>query len=117
MLLLLALISFAQSFTILPRFNISLDGPPKARWQPAVKYFLQTHGFENSFGAVFKHHNSTVFARLTPAHYQTLTTAIKTHFAVYAEELEGVYELLAPYGVSYEYLAAWAYFHEISHSL
>lgn len=46
-----------------------------------------------------------------------MATAIKKYYPIYAEELEGVREALGRPEVTFEYLAGWAYFHELSHSI
>lgn len=64
-LLLFILSAYVMSYTTLPIFHIDLDGTPKTRWQPVVKYVLDTYGYDNSFGAVFNYHNEAVFNKVS----------------------------------------------------
>lgn len=87
MIKILFLIGICSAYTILPTFDINLDGPARERWKPVVKYVLDTHGYDNSFAPTFAHHDKTVFSHLTPANFATMAAAIKKYYPVYAEEL------------------------------
>lgn len=109
------LLTSALCFTYLPKVEIDLSAPPNLRWRSAVRKVLDIHGFENSFGPVFEYHNQNTFHILEPADYTNMADSIRRNFPEYAQELEGIVEEFNNDEVTFEYLAAWAYFHEIGH--
>ncbi|CAK66645.1 unnamed protein product (macronuclear) [Paramecium tetraurelia] len=113
----LLILATTYAYTIVPTLDIDLDGPAKQRFQPAVQLVLNTYGYDASFGAFFSYHNETTFKHLTSKDYAILATSVRTYWPQYAQELEGIVEAFNRSDVTFEYMAAWAYFHEIGHSL
>jgi N-acylethanolamine-hydrolysing acid amidase len=101
---------------ILPVVDIDLDGPPEQRWIEALRVVLELHGYENSFGPAFAHHNISTFNHFSAEVFQICGKAIDEHFPKYAAELRGLTTAFNRDDVTYEYLAAWVYFHEFGHT-
>ena len=120
-----------------PAFVVDLDAAPEARWRGAVGAVVAAHGWEHSFGASFAAHNATLFDALLPEHYTALGAAVTAHFPEQAAELRGLVAEFARYTpaaagavagtagaaaaagaelVSFEYLCAWVWFHELDHT-
>ena len=101
-----------------PKFTVNLDAEPLKRWDGAVNIVLERHPFEFSFGPTFQSHNQTLFSKLTDDQYQSLGVALNTHYPETAAELKGIslQFIAAGHFVSFEYLAAWVYFHELAHT-
>lgn len=101
-----------------PTFEIDLDLPPEKRWQGALDVVLSQHPFEHSFQATFAEHNQSLFDNLEADHFKRVAAAVHRNYPEQAAELRSLSAEFARLGhyVSYEYLAAWAYFHELSHS-
>ena len=112
-----------------PAFLVDLDAAPEARWRGAVGAVVAAHGWEHSFGASFAAHNATLFDALLPEHYAALGAAVTAHFPEQAAELRGLVAEFARYApaaaagaaagaelVSFEYLCAWVWFHELDHT-
>jgi N-acylethanolamine-hydrolysing acid amidase len=76
---------------------------------------LGLHGYEHSFEPAFAHHNVTVFSRLPAETFKICGDAIAKHFPKYAAELQGLAAAFNRHDVTYNYLAAWVYFHEFGH--
>lgn len=87
LLLLLITIVASQCAHVLPIVRIDLDAAPETRWVGALNTVLNLHGFENSFGPAFAHHNASVFSHLPAEVFAICGNAIKKHFPVYAAEL------------------------------
>lgn len=64
---------------------------------------------------MFQFHNENTFSILAPEDYTTIANAIRKNFPEYTLELEGIVEEFNRPEVTFEYMAAWAYFHEIGH--
>ena len=101
-----------------PQFVVNLDVEPQQRWNGVVKLVLEAHPFNYSFGPTFESHNKTLFSKLTDNQFQTLGSALQNHYPETAEELRGIslQFIAAGHFVSFEYLAAWVYFHELAHT-
>ena len=101
-----------------PRFTVDLDAPAGARWRGAVSAVLAVHPWQWSFGATFAAHNATLFDNLTPAQYIALGAAVTSHFPEQAAELRTISAEFLELGqyVSFEYLCAWVWFHELDHT-
>ncbi|KAK3288405.1 hypothetical protein CYMTET_4115 [Cymbomonas tetramitiformis] len=101
-----------------PAFTVSLDLPARERWIGAVDLVLTHHTFGESFGAVFAEHNNTLFSDLTPDHYNELANSMRKYYPEQSDELEGISQSFrtAGYIVTFEYLSAWVYFHELAHT-
>lgn len=101
-----------------PHFTVDLDKPPAERWAGAVKLVLERHPYEFGFGPVFDEHNATLFKFFSAAQWETLGTALRTHFPVQAEEVHSLAAQFTAAGhpVSYEYLAGWVYYHALAHA-
>lgn len=119
LLALLAIVPWsARSLTPPPRFVMNLDSPASTRWNGAVKAVLDVHPFEWSFGAAFSAHNTSMYNNVTEAQYQLIGNSFASHYPQNADELRGISAQFADLGhyVSFEYLAAWVYFHELAHT-
>ncbi|CAJ1389830.1 unnamed protein product [Effrenium voratum] len=108
----------ASALEMAPRFVLDLKKPPEERWEGAVDLILQRHGYAHSFAPVFAEHNATLFDHLTAEHFEALGQAVERHFPSTAAELKGLARQFQGKGfaVSFQYLAAWLYFHELAHS-
>lgn len=116
--LLLRSLEGVQSLEVPPLFMLDLSLPPQDRWNGAVQMILDRHPWEYSFGAVFAGH-AQLFNALTASNYVSLARAIRVHWPETAGELEGIALQFARIGhpeVSFQYLAAWHYYHELAHS-
>ncbi|CAD8149988.1 unnamed protein product [Paramecium pentaurelia] len=113
--ILLLLLATAYCFNYLPQVEIDLSAPPRQRWKESVRTVLSLYGYDNSFGPVFQFHNENTFSILTTEDYTTIANAIRKNFPEYSLELEGIVEEFNRPEVTFEYMAAWAYFHEIGH--
>jgi N-acylethanolamine-hydrolysing acid amidase len=87
------------------------------RWNGSVTTVLKTHPWEYSFGPMFEAHNKTLFSKLTSEQFEGLGLSIKRNFPDQSLELQGISNEFFHHGhyVSFEYLAAWVYFHELAH--
>lgn len=101
-----------------PTFVLDLDAAPRQRWHGALSQVLSAHNYASGFLPIFAAHNATLFNRLPVDAYQTLGRSLEQHWPERAEELRGISDDFASHGhyVGYEYLAAWAWFHELAHS-
>ncbi|CAD8146768.1 unnamed protein product [Paramecium pentaurelia] len=113
--ILIVFMSFVASFNYLPEVEIDLSIEPKQRWKQAIRIIIEQYGYENSFGQVFEFHNKNTFYILDPQDYSTIAKAIRIHYPEYSLELDGIVEELNRSEITFEYLSAWAYFHEIAH--
>ena len=113
-----ALVPSLRALNAPPTFTIDLGVEPRRRWDGAVKIVLERHPFDFSFGPTFESHNKTLFSKLSSQQYQSLAAALETHYPETAEELKGISSqfIAAGHFVSFEYLAAWVYFHELAHT-
>lgn len=110
------LLTLLYAYWAIPSVNVNLDDPPRVRWQPAAKKIIETYGYDRSFAPVFAFHNQTTFAKLTPNAYLRMANAIDKNFPEYAEEIRGILDVINRADVTFEYMAAWAYFHELGHT-
>lgn len=104
-------------YAVPPVADVELSAAPAARLGPVLDVFLQSQSFSNSFGPVFSYYNSSLFSKLPQSYFDVVAAAILTHWPDYAAELQGLASAFQAHGyyVTYQYLAAWAYFHELSH--
>ncbi|CAD8125389.1 unnamed protein product [Paramecium sonneborni] len=113
--LLLVLFTTLYCYTYIPELEIDLSAPPKQRWKEAVQLVLNLYGYEETFGPVFAFHNEHSFDVLNQDDYTTIAQALRKNFPEHALELEGIIEVLDRPEITFEYMAGWAYFHEIAH--
>eukprot|EP00913_Durusdinium_trenchii_P023650 g22220.t1 len=101
-----------------PRFTLDLRKPAHTRWDGAVDLILSKHPYEESFLPVFQEHNKSLFDQLNASHFDALGKAVSSHYPETALELQGIAQQFAARGfpVTFEYLSAWLYFHELAHS-
>jgi N-acylethanolamine-hydrolysing acid amidase len=102
-----------------PMVVVDMDGEAASRWVGALDAVLALHSWDDSFGALFDHINSTVITYLPSHVFPTVAEAIRTHFPVQYQELMGLAAGFAKHGhpeVTYEYLAVWAYYHSLGHA-
>ena len=102
-----------------PEFTLNLSKPAASRWRGALSLIAKQHPWASTWAPIFTEHNATLFNALSADDFVALGSALDTHFPEQAEELRGIAasfkdELGAE--VSYEYLAAWVYYHELAHS-
>lgn len=111
-------ISVAWGASVPPTFKLDLDLPPEKRWQGALEVVLNQHPFEYSFQPTFANYNATLFGHLKPEEFSQIAVALHRNYPEKAAELKSLSTEFARLGhyVSYEYLAAWAYFHELAHT-
>lgn len=57
LLIIAFLLKISFAIFILPKVNIDFDQEPEKVWIPALETIIKLHGYEDSFGAFFKHHN------------------------------------------------------------
>ncbi|CAD8083682.1 unnamed protein product [Paramecium primaurelia] len=113
--LLFVLFTTIFCYTHIPELEIDLSAPPKQRWKEAVQTVLDLYGYDNSFGPVFAFHNKYSFDVLNQDDYTTIAQALRKNFPEHSLELEGIIEVLNRPEITFEYMAGWAYFHEIAH--
>ena len=101
-----------------PHFILDLDAPADSRWEGAVSLVLAHHPFDSGFGPAFASHNASLFDKLSDAQYEALGSAVERHYPEHAAELHSIASqfLAAGYYVSFQYLSAWVYFHELAHT-
>ena len=101
-----------------PKFTLDLSKPPQDRWVGAVGTILSRHPWEESFGPTFQAHNASLFSKMTSDEFSALGAAVNKYFPEQAKELFGLSSEFQKFGhsVSYEYLSAWVYFHELAHT-
>ncbi|CAK9054341.1 unnamed protein product [Durusdinium trenchii] len=107
-----------QALELPPRFTLDLRKPAHTRWDGAVDLILSKHPYEESFLPVFQEHNKSLFDQLNASHFDALGKAVSSHYPETALELQGIAQQFAARGfpVTFEYLSAWLYFHELAHS-
>ena len=117
-LLTLGFFYVASTLELPPRFVLDLGKPPQQRWEGALDLILSKHPFEESFLPVFQEHNKSLFNHLGPSDFKSLGEAVTKHFPETAGELQGIASNFGRHGyeVSFQYLSAWLYFHELAHS-
>lgn len=114
-----AVLSQVKSFDVPPTFTLDLSLAPEHRWDGSLAMLLSRHPYEFSFGPVFAAHNTSLFSNLLGSHFALISKAVRRHWPETAAELLGIVQQFAAVGhseVSFEYLAAWLYFHELAHS-
>ena len=102
-----------------PTFVLDLSAPAESRWAGALALIAAEHAWEDSWEIIFSEHNATLFDHLSASDFASLGSALNEHFPTHAAELKGISaEFTAVYQqtVTYEYLAAWVYFHELAHT-
>lgn len=107
----------AATTTSPPSFTVDLAVQPQDRWKGALA--LITAPFAESWEIIFKFHNTSLFDALTADDFSALGDSLSTHFPENALELQGISdEFLTVHQqyVSFDYLAAWVYFHELAHT-
>lgn len=95
-----------------------MDLAPDERFLPHIQAVLANWTWEESFGEYFSSMNSSAFAGLTDSQYAQIGSAVSKYYPVFANELRGMSQGYATYAgqqVSYNYLAAVAYYHELGH--
>eukprot|EP00435_Cladocopium_sp_Y103_P059293 s163_g21.t1 len=114
----LAVFFCASALEFPPRFTLDLRKPPLQRWDGALDLILSKHRYEESFLPVFQEHNKSLFDHLQPSHFEALGRAVTEHFPETALELQGIAADFERHGypVTFQYLSAWLYFHELAHS-
>mmetsp|Transcript_4857 Transcript_4857/g.12933 ORF Transcript_4857/g.12933 Transcript_4857/m.12933 type:complete len:394 (-) Transcript_4857:493-1674(-) len=103
-----------------PTFDLNLSAPARMRWHGALAATLARHPYESSWLPTFTEHNKSLFSKLQPDDWTTLTSVFEAHFPENAEELRGIHDdfnaLLPDAGITFEYLVGWVYFHELAHT-
>eukprot|EP00040_Diaphanoeca_grandis_P013583 m.68748 g.68748 ORF g.68748 m.68748 type:complete len:422 (+) comp23988_c0_seq1:257-1522(+) len=101
-----------------PQFRLDTAQPPEHRWDGAVKAVLDVHAWDTGFGPSFAAHNASLFSHLPAEAFDVMVLALETYFPVNAAELQGIARQFGELGypVSYPYLAAWVYYHELAHT-
>lgn len=114
----LVYIRTSKAFSAPPEFLLDLSKTPHERWQGAVGLILQQNSFESSFGATFASHNDSLFKNINSSTYEIISSSVEKYFPEMADELRGISEdfLSHGYDVSFSYLAAWSWFHELAHT-
>jgi hypothetical protein len=98
-----------------PIFVMDLDKPARERWRGALSLFRDPP--EKTWIPIFHWHNRSVFDACYPKMFQEIGAAVRKNWPDMAEELDGMSDEFRSVGlyVSYEYLATWAYSHELAH--
>ncbi|KAF4707111.1 hypothetical protein FOZ62_009154 [Perkinsus olseni] len=111
--------TFARDFTATkaPFAEVDLARRPSEHYKSAVRVSLQAWPFDQSFRPLFAQWNKTTFDGLSDNDYDVFMDSLEKYFPVQALELRGISDEFAAHGhyVSYPYLCAWAYSHEIGH--
>eukprot|EP00041_Stephanoeca_diplocostata_P025103 m.650402 g.650402 ORF g.650402 m.650402 type:complete len:425 (+) comp22671_c0_seq7:193-1467(+) len=109
---------FVDGLSQPPHFFLDLTKPPDTRWSGALDEVLDAHPFEYSFEVAFREHNESLFNHLSEDQFAALGQALDDHFPVNAAEIRSLSADFISRGhyVSYEYLAAWVYYHELAHT-
>ena len=66
---------------------IDFDAEPETRWTHALDIVMENHGWEYSFGPLFKHHNKTDFKILSDDQFLRIGNSLKNNYPVFAREL------------------------------
>ena len=99
-----------------PTFNVNLTRPPGDRWIGVMGALGVLH--PNTWSSIFTWHNDSLFNNLKGAEFDIIQTSIAHHFQEQDHEVRGMAREFRKVGVpvSYQYLCAWAYSHELSHA-
>ena len=115
LIIIFGLVAIVTSISFeLPVVEIDLSGPAESRWVEAYNTVIDAHGYEPTFGTVFSIRNDT-FSVLTNDDFELIGSSVRKFFPKYASELDGLVKVFNRPDVTYNYLAAWVYFHEIGH--
>ena len=114
-----------------PIFELDLDKPPRERWHGVMKLFNTSEiypmndfpkGFAETWRWIFKFTNESAttmqYQRISQLHYDKMSEALERHWPEMAEELKSIHDEFVSIGadfVTYQYLVAWAYSHELAH--
>ncbi|EDQ91670.1 uncharacterized protein MONBRDRAFT_5578 [Monosiga brevicollis MX1] len=101
-----------------PTVQIEWEAPVASRWAPAVDAVLARYSAEESFLPVFAAHNASLFNNLTTEDFATLGQSLANHWPHLSEEVDAIAQILTDRGIptSFNYLAAWVWFHELAHT-
>lgn len=108
----------AHTYFSAPSVTLDLDLDPEERFLPHIQAVLANWTFDESFGTYFTSMNASAFAGLTDAQFAQIGASIDKFYPVFANELRGMsagFATFANRAVSYDYLAAVAYYHELGH--
>ena len=114
----------ARAMSAAPVFTLDYAAAPGARWHGALALATQGRSWGDSWGPVFAFHDAALFDKLERyTDLAGLGRALDAHFPAQALELRGI---AAQFGalfpeqaegrITYEYLAAWVYYHELAHT-
>ena len=118
-MLLVGLVPALLATSMPPTFVLDLSAPAESRWVGALALVAAEHSWDDSWQIIFAEHNATLFDRLNASAFAALGAALDAHYPTHAAELRGIakdFGAVYKRSVSYEYLAAWVYFHELAHS-
>lgn len=116
---LLSLACMVVAMKPMPRFKIDIGTtPPDQRFTESINFLLDTKGWNVTFGPIFEYHNKSLFDKLTPEIFNALSINLINKWPENAAELQGIAKAFRNRGyyVSFEYMAAWAHFHELRHA-
>lgn len=102
-----------------PTFTLDLSLPARDRWAGALALVAAEHPWDASWGPIFAEHNASLFDHMAASDFAALGDALDVHYAAHADELRGIADQFGTVfgqSVSYEYLAAWVYYHELAHT-
>jgi hypothetical protein len=98
-----------------PTFTLDLARAPEDRWTGVMDLFEAPP--QETWIPIFAYHNRSLFHRLTPRDFAFIANAVSQQFPEQAGELRSMSREFSRIGfrVSFEYLCAWAYSHELGH--
>ena len=102
-----------------PTFTLDLSLPARDRWAGALALVAAEHPWDASWLPIFAEHNASLFDHMASSDFAALGAALDAHYPAHADELRGIAGQFGDvYGqvVSYDYLAAWVYYHELAHT-
>jgi len=112
-------VDYVRALSAPPVFSCDLTLAPEQRWVGALDLLAAQSSFEESWQQAFAFHNASLFNGLGADQWASLADALTAFYPDQAAELRGLSgEFLRVYGqvVTFEYLAAWVYFHELAHT-
>lgn len=99
-----------------PSFTLDLLLPPTTRWAGILDIF--TIEMLSAWNHIFAWHNRSLFDSLTEDHFLSVERAVAHNFPEHAGELYSIASEFARLNISvtFVYLCAWAYSHELAHT-
>lgn len=115
------LFCIAQSSFVghVPVVEIDLDDDPSTRWVESLHVVVKLHGWNHTFGPIFRYYDESLFSNLEDSHKMLLANAVEKNFPEQTTELKGLASAFAEIGhaeIDFQYLSLWVWFHELAHT-